>query len=114
VDQEEITSEEKMPATFFVIRSTVTDPAKRKAFDAWYQREHLPDVVTLGVTKAWRAWSLTDPSVHQVTYQFRDEAALERVMKNKDRERMVADFDRDWPDVTRTRETFVLAQEFAA
>jgi hypothetical protein len=28
--------------------------------------------------------------------------------------RLTADFNRDWPDVTRTRETFVLAQEFAA
>jgi len=25
----------------------------------------------------------------------------------------VADFNRDWPDVTRTREVFVLAEEFA-
>jgi hypothetical protein len=28
--------------------------------------------------------------------------------------RLVADFNRDWPDVTRTRETFMLAQEFAS
>jgi hypothetical protein len=28
--------------------------------------------------------------------------------------RLVADFNRDWPDVTRTRETFTLAQEFAS
>ena len=27
---------------------------------------------------------------------------------------LVADFDRDWPDVTRTREILVLAEEFAA
>jgi hypothetical protein len=106
--------EENMPAAFFVIRSTVTDATKRREFDAWYQREHLPAVVTLGVTKAWRFWSLTDPSLHQVTYQFPDEAALERAMNSGDRLRMVADFDRDWPDVVRTRETFVLAQEFAA
>ena len=26
--------------------------------------------------------------------------------------RLIADFNRDWPDVTRTRETFVLAEEF--
>src|SRR5258708_13155546 len=104
--------EEKMPAAFFVIRSTVTDPTKRKEFDAWYQREHLPDVVTLGVTKAWRAWSLTDPSVHQVTYQFPDEASLERAMKNKDRERMVADFARDCPGLPPPRATFVLPHEF--
>jgi hypothetical protein len=25
-----------MPAVFFVVRATVTDPAKRQAFDAWY------------------------------------------------------------------------------
>jgi hypothetical protein len=28
--------------------------------------------------------------------------------------RLVADFDRDWPDVKRTRETFVLAEEVGA
>jgi hypothetical protein len=30
-----------------------------------------------------------------------------------DMKRLVADFNRDWPDVTRTREIFVLAEEFA-
>jgi hypothetical protein len=28
--------------------------------------------------------------------------------------RLVADFNRDWPDVTRTREVLVLAEEFGA
>jgi hypothetical protein len=28
--------------------------------------------------------------------------------------RLIADFNRDWPDVTRTRETLVLAEEFGA
>ena len=28
---------------FFIVRATVADPAKRPAFDAWYQNEHLPD-----------------------------------------------------------------------
>jgi hypothetical protein len=27
--------------------------------------------------------------------------------------RLIADFNRDWPEVTRTRETLVLAEEFA-
>ena len=35
-------------------------------------------------------------------------------MKGDDLKRLVADFNRDWPDITRTRETFVLAEEFAA
>ena len=104
-----------MSAAFFVVRATVKDAAKRKAFDKWYQTEHLPDAAkSFGVVKAWRFWSLTDPSLHQATYQFPDEASLDRAMKGEDLKRLVADFNRDWPDVTRTRETFVLAEEFAA
>jgi hypothetical protein len=108
-------SEEPMPAAYFVVRATVTDAAKRKAFDRWYQTEHMPDAAkSFGVKKAWRFWSLADPSIHQATYQFDDEASLDRAMKGEDMKRLVADFNRDWPDVTRTRETFVLAEEFAA
>ena len=104
-----------MPAAFFVVRATVTDPAKRAAFDRWYQNEHLPDAAkSWGVKKAWRFWSLTDPAVHQATYQFDDEASLERAMKGEDLKRLIADFNRDWLDVTGTRDTFVLAQEFGA
>jgi hypothetical protein len=35
-------------------------------------------------------------------------------MRGEDLKRLVADFNRDWPDMTRTRETLVLAEEFAA
>src|SRR5258707_15576270 len=100
-----------MPAAYFVVRATVADPAKRPAFDAWYSREHLPDAVkSFGAEKAWRSWSLTDPALHQATYQFADEAALDRAMNGADMKRLVADFNRDWPDVTRTRE--VLVEEY--
>jgi hypothetical protein len=104
-----------MPAAFFVVRATVADPSKRAAFDAWYSKEHLPDAAkSFGATKAWRFWSLTDPSLHQATYQLADEVALDRAMNSADMKRLIADFNRDWPDVTRTRETFVLAEEFGA
>jgi hypothetical protein len=104
-----------MPSAYFVVRATVTDPAKRKAFDTWYQKEHLPDATkSWGVKRAWRLWSTTDPSLYQATYEFADEASLDRAMKGEDLKRLVADFNRDWPDVTRTRETFMLAQEFAS
>ena len=83
--------------------------------DTWYQTVHMPDAAkSFGVKKAWRFWSLGDPSIHQATYQFDDEASLDRAMKGEDPKRLVADFNRDRPDVTRPRETFVLAQEFAA
>ena len=104
-----------MSKAYFVVRATVADAAKRKAFDKWYETEHLPDASkSFGVTRAWRFWSLTEPSLHQATYEFSDEASLDRAMKGDDLKRLVADFNRDWPDVTRTRETFVLAEEFAA
>ncbi len=104
-----------MPAVFFVVRATVADPSQRAAFDIWYQNEHLPDAVkSFGVNKAWRFWSLSDPSLHQATYQFDDEAALDRAMKGAELKRLIQDFNRDWPQIPRTRETFVLAQEFAA
>ena len=104
-----------MPAAFFAVRATVADPAKRAAFDAWYSREHLPDAAkSFGVVKARRFWSLADPSLHQAMYQFVDEAALARAMNSTDMKRLVADFNRDWPDVTRTRELLVLAEEFNA
>ena len=104
-----------MPAAFFVVRATVTDPAKRQAFDTWYSREHLPDAMkSFGALKAWRYWSDTDPSLHHAMYQFTDKTALERATEGPEMKRLVADFNRDWPDVTRTREVLVLAEELDA
>jgi hypothetical protein len=104
-----------MPSAYFVVRATVADPAKRQAFDAWYSREHLPDAVkAFGVRKAWRFWSVSDPSLHQASYEFADQAALDRAMNGDALKALVAEFDRCWPEVTRTREVFVLAEEFGA
>lgn len=104
-----------MPAAYFVVRATVTDASKRAAFDAWYETEHVPDAVkAFGVAKVWRFWSLDDPSLHQAMYQFDDEAKLAAMLKGDALKQLVADFNRDWPDVKRTRETLVLAQEFGA
>jgi hypothetical protein len=104
-----------MPTAYFVVRATVTDPAKRRAFDAWYQKEHIPDAVkAFGVKKARRFWSASDPSLHLAMYEFTDQAALERATGGDALKPLVAEFDRCWPDVTRTREVLVLAEDFAA
>ncbi len=104
-----------MPAAFFVVRATVADPAKRQAFDDWYHREHLPDAVkAFGVKKALRFWSVSDPALHQASYEFADRAALDRAMSGDALKALVAEFDRCWPEVKRTREIFVLAEEFGA
>ena len=99
---------------FLTVRATVADASKRRAFDGWYSKEHLPDAAkTFGASKAWRFWSVSDPSQHLATYQFADLASLERAMAGLEMKRLVADFDRDWPGIPRTREITELAEEWA-
>src|ERR1043166_5699436 len=108
------TREPPMP-TFFIVRATIADPARRAAFDAWYKNEHLPDAAkSFGAQKAWRFWSETDPAVHQATYQFADRAALDRGTGGPDMKRLVADFDKAWPGIPRTREIMTLVEEWGA
>jgi hypothetical protein len=104
-----------MPRHVFVVRSVVPDEGKRAAFDAWYSREHLPDAVkSFGVETAWRYWSKTDPSVHSAMYQFDDLASLESAVAGAEMKRLIADFDRDWLDVKRSRDILILAEELPA
>jgi hypothetical protein len=102
-----------MPKSYFVVRATIADPARRAAFDDWYREEHMPDAVkAFGAEKAWRFWSETDPAVHQATYRFADRAALERGTRPEIMKPLVADFDRAWPGIPRTREIVTLAEEW--
>ena len=104
-----------MPKVFFVVRSTVKDAALRKPFDHWYSTDHMPWALReFKCEKAWRFWSETDPSVHQATYQFADRAALDRGTRPENMTRLVADFDKAWPQIKRSREIMTLAQEWGA
>ena len=101
-----------MPKAFFVVRAVVPDAAKRQGFDDWYRTEHLPQAMAVfGAEKAWRFWSETDPSVHQATYQFADKDAADRAINSDGMKGLVADFDRAWPAVTRSREVFTLVEK---
>ena len=101
-----------MPKSFFVVRATVSDPARRAAFDRWYHEEHLPQALAaFGAEKGWRFWSETDPAVHQATYQFADRAALDRGTAPEKMKRLVADFDKAWPGIPRSREIMTLVEE---
>ena len=103
-----------MPS-YFIVRASVADPAQRAAFDKWYAQEHLPDAArSFGAQKAWRFWSETDPAVHQATYQFADRAALEHGTRPEVIKRLVADFERAWPGIPRTREIMTLVEEWGA
>jgi hypothetical protein len=100
-----------MPA-FFIVRATVTDPAQRAAFDAWYSTEHLPDALkSFGALQASRCWSDTDPAVHVAQYRFADRAALDHGTRPEVMRRLVADFDKAWPGVARSREIMTLVEE---
>ena len=54
------------------------------------------------------------PAFTVATYQFADKASLDRAVNGEEMKRLVADFNRDWPGVTRTREILVLAEEVVA
>src|SRR5712691_9373000 len=98
-----------MPKCFLVVRATVSDPTQRAAFDRWYRDEHLPQAMAVfGAEKGFRFWSETDPAVHQATYQFADRAALDRAVNSAGMKTLVAEFDRGFPGVSRSREIFRL------
>jgi hypothetical protein len=104
-----------MPKPYFVVRATVHDPSKREAFDSWYKNVHLPDALRLfGVKRAWRCWSLADSIVHEATYEFADQESLAHAIDGGALKQLIDDFNRDWPEVTRTREAFTLAEEVGA
>jgi uncharacterized OsmC-like protein len=101
-----------MPKCFLVVRALIADAAQRSAFDDWYRGEHLPQAMeAFSAEKGWRFWSETDPSVHQATYQFADRAAADRAMNSDGMKALIAEFDRRFPGVTRTREIFTLVEE---
>lgn len=104
-----------MARCIFTVCSTVSDCAQRAAFDSWYRDDHLPKAVAaFGAEKAWRFWSAGDPAVHQASYQFADRAALDRAVASTRMKELIAEFDRDWPQVKRTRDIQIIAQEWTA
>ena len=101
-----------MASAWLVVRATVAHAADRAAFDAWYGAEHLPDAMkAFGAATAWRGWSQQDPSAHCAHYRFGSVERLDAVMAGPAIDALIAEFDRCWPTVTRTRETFVVGDE---
>src|SRR4051812_10353416 len=104
-----------MSASLFIVRASIAGAARWPAFDDWYRTAHLPDAVkSFGAQRAWRCWSETDASVHVAAYQIADRAALDHGTRPEVMRRLVADFDRDWPGIPRTREIMTLVEEIGA
>lgn len=105
-----------MTALFFV-RAIVAE-ADRAAFDRWYETEHLPDAMrAFGTDRARRGWSDADPGIHIAIYEF---PTLDRARQiaakdgSAEIQALIAEFDRVWPNVTRSREILGVVQELEA
>ncbi len=101
-----------MRAAYLIVRATVADPADWVPFDAWYQNEHLPDAVkAFGAVAAMRGWSALNPAEHTAFYRFPSKEAAEAASGGDAIKALVAEFDRCWPKVTRTRDIVEIADQ---
>jgi hypothetical protein len=97
---------------YFMVRAQVTDETERAKFDQWYGSHHLPLAMEkFRAEKGWRFWSRGDPSVHYALYQFKDMATLRNCLESPSFKLLVADFDKAWPHVTRSRDLIESVQE---
>jgi hypothetical protein len=100
-----------MSATFFIVRSVV-EPHLREKLEHWYANDHLPWALRVfKCEKAWRCWSARDEGVHYAIYRFTDKASCDAALGSPEYKEMVADYDRAFPSVLRTRDVVTLADE---
>jgi hypothetical protein len=101
-----------MGKAYLVVRAVVADATARADFDKWYSAEHLPDAVkAFAASRGWRCWSCTDPGVHYAFYEFSNPEAAQRATGSDAIRALVAEFDRAFPTVNRTREIIEVADE---
>jgi hypothetical protein len=97
---------------YLMVRAQVQDASDRAKFDQWYETHHLPLAMEkFRAEKGWRFWSRSDPSVHYALYQFNDMATLRSSLETSGFKLLVADFDKAWPGVTRSRDLIETVQE---
>jgi hypothetical protein len=103
-----------MAKAYFVVRAVVAEPLRQK-FDHWYSTDHLPmALAAFKAEKGWRFWSTADASVHYAVYQFADQAKLDAAMQDDVLKALIADFDKNFPTVARTRDVLTMAEERSA
>ena len=93
-----------MPKALFLVRCDVARRLRKK-FDRWYPAYLARVGAGLNAEKAWRFWSAEEGNVHVAVLQFADRARLDAALASDAYERLVIEFDRQWPKgVARTRD----------
>lgn len=95
---------------WFIVRAEVAE-TDREAFDRWYETEHLPDAKRIfGALSARRGWSDIDPLVHLAFYEFPDLALARAATTPEKLGPLIAEFDRHFAEVRRSREVVEIRQ----
>jgi len=73
-----------MPVALFAVKATIT-PDREKAFNEWYNHEHIPDLLKFkGVVSARRYKAIMGEEKFQylALYEFESEATLQTFLKS--------------------------------
>ena len=105
-----------MGTALLMVRAEVADAGDRRAFDLWYETEHLPDAAkAFQAERAWRCSSDTDSTIHYAFYQFAGVEAAQSVLQSAAMRALIAEFDRAWGTrVRRARDILQVVQSIPA
>ena len=94
----------------FIVRAEVPK-ADRKAFEDWYENEHLEEAkLSFKALNAWRGWSRVDFSIHTAFYEFETVEAAVAIQESEALRVLVGKFNEVWGErVSRTRDVIEVA-----
>jgi hypothetical protein len=84
-----------------------------KAFDDWYEREHLADsLFGFRAISASRGWSIDNLNIHSAYYEFENLSDAKEILKFDALEKLVKKFDCRWNGkIIRTRKAVEIVQQ---
>ena len=91
-----------MATAVFTVKATIT-PDREKAFNEWYNHEHVPDVFKYkGVVSARRYKAITPEDKFQyiAVYEFESEETLRQFMKSDHLKALKKEYDAHFGDVS--------------
>ena len=99
-----------MPTALFTVKATITSD-REKAFNEWYNHEHIPDVFKFkGVVSArrYKAIMPEDKFQYVAMYEFESEETLQQFLKSDHMAWLKKEYDAHFGDVSeRQRAVYV-------